>query len=84
MTTARATSLQDSTIGKKVYRITGSIPASCYVKLPGGKPLSLSGRFAYIQVCAAGQLAVAAMVAGAAGGQAAVVAGAAGGSGGRG
>lgn len=41
--------MQDAVIGKKVYRIGGSIPAANYVKLPAQQPLCLTGRFAYLQ-----------------------------------
>ncbi|KAI8472679.1 MAG: hypothetical protein J3K34DRAFT_519551 [Monoraphidium minutum] len=40
----------DTQIGKRVLRITGTIPAVNYLKLPRGKNLGLTGRFCYLQV----------------------------------
>jgi hypothetical protein len=40
----------DAEIGKRVLRITGTIPAVNYLKLPKGKSLGLTGRFCYLQV----------------------------------
>jgi hypothetical protein len=43
--------LQDEVIHKKVFKIVGSIPAVNFIKVPKDKPLGLTGRFLYLQVC---------------------------------
>eukprot|EP00879_Flechtneria_rotunda_P031493 GHRR01034411.1.p1 GENE.GHRR01034411.1~~GHRR01034411.1.p1 ORF type:complete len:143 (+),score=34.12 GHRR01034411.1:200-628(+) len=42
--------LQDDATHKTVFRISGSIPAVNYIKLPKDKALNLHGRFCYLQV----------------------------------
>lgn len=37
-------------VHKKVFKITGAIPAVNYVKLPKAKTFALNGRFCYLQV----------------------------------
>lgn len=46
---ARALTPQDETIHKRVFAISGSIPAVNYLKLPR-KAIALTGRFCYLQV----------------------------------
>ena len=43
--------VQDKTIGKKVYKITGNVLAANYVQMPRLKSqtLGLTGRYAYVQ-----------------------------------
>lgn len=43
-------STQDEVIHRKVFKITGSIPAVNFLKLPKEKALGLAGRFLYLQV----------------------------------
>ena len=42
--------MQDPSLGKRVIRITGTIPAVNYIKLPTGKSVQTPGRFCYMQV----------------------------------
>eukprot|EP00775_Hariotina_reticulata_P002580 gene2580-2882_t len=39
----------DDVIHRKVYQISGTIPAVNFVKVPKAKPLNLTGRFCYLQ-----------------------------------
>lgn len=46
----KVTARMDEVIHKKVYKITGTIPAVNYLKLPKAKGFKLYGRFCYLQV----------------------------------
>jgi hypothetical protein len=49
--------MQDKEIGKRVFSIAGSVPASNFVLLPRhrNQNLGLTGQYLYIQVCSYGQ-----------------------------
>jgi hypothetical protein len=42
--------MQDPSLGKRIIRIIGTIPAVNYMKLPTDKSIHMPGRFCYIQV----------------------------------
>lgn len=44
--------VQDRTIGKTVYVLRGTVPAACFLQLPGSPQteLNLTGKYLYVQV----------------------------------